>query len=229
MKTQYFNFFVENDIWTHAVLPMGWCASPRFARMAMDMTFTDDVLKQFLEQANISPLDFPFKSYANFYQSFVDDISIFSWKERPKDYVGTFSREDMHMVCVQSVFWTLEKHGWLISLRKSTIVKSRFIFLGLEWNMDEESSEINSDRVKAMLDWRDPRSIAELSSRLSSIAYFESHVFFLKRISLPLFEMVKTGICKWEQVHCHAWQDLLCLVSIVIKNHILILIIHLSA
>ena len=69
----------------------------------MDMTFTDDVLKHFLEQANIS-LEFPFKSYANFYQSFVDDISIFSWKERPKDDVGTFSPEEMHMVCVQSVF-----------------------------------------------------------------------------------------------------------------------------
>ena len=31
-STRFFNFYVEESVWTHGLLPQGWCASPKFAR-----------------------------------------------------------------------------------------------------------------------------------------------------------------------------------------------------
>ena len=64
----------------------------------MDQTFLDAVLRKFLEEEKIKSEDFPFNSYADFFQSFVDDLSIFSWRTMPKTYAGKYSPEDLHLL-----------------------------------------------------------------------------------------------------------------------------------
>ena len=42
----------------------------------------------------------------------------------------------------------------------------------------------------------------------------------MKRLAIPLYQLIKTGIFKWEKVHAHAYGNLLYLMSLQIRNHI---------
>ena len=98
--------------------------------------------------------------------------------------------DKIHFLCIEAVFYALKQSGWIISFRKSTIMTNEFIFLGLLWNIDEQSAKIQNDRIDAILNHRIPRSTAELSSRLSTINYYSSFIPCLKRIAIPLYHVI---------------------------------------
>ena len=50
----FFNFYMEHEIWHHVRLAQGWCASLQIAQTAVLWTFRDSPLAEFM---NISPLD----------------------------------------------------------------------------------------------------------------------------------------------------------------------------
>ena len=62
---QYFNFFMQNEIWTHNVLAQGWSGSPKISRDAVDQTFSVKMLTKFLALKKIK--DFPFTHYGQFW------------------------------------------------------------------------------------------------------------------------------------------------------------------
>ena len=99
-------------------------------------------------------------------------------------------------------------------------MKPRFTFLGMEWDMDHQEMGINSDRLSYILSWRCPRSIRELSSRLSSLQYYESNCPFLKRIAYPLFDMVKKNVFQGTRVESHSWGNIPFLMALSIKNQL---------
>ena len=80
-STQFFNFYVEESVWSHSSLPQGWCASPKFARDAMIITFAPEVMKDFATENNLSAEDFPFRDYDQILKQFVDDLAIFTKRE----------------------------------------------------------------------------------------------------------------------------------------------------
>ena len=86
--------------------------------------------------------------------------------------------------------------------------------------MSKNTIGINNGRLDSILNWREPRSVAEASSRLSSLMYYEHQALWLKRIAFPLFMMVKAGTFKWGKAESHAWHDLLFLMGLAIKNSI---------
>ena len=102
----------------------------------------------------------------------------------------------------------LQKFGWLISLRKSTISTEKFTFQGLTWNIKEMCSGQQNARLDSILSHRIPRSTADLSSRISTIAYYGSFIPALKRIALMLYNVMRTGIFKWGKAEAHAYSDL---------------------
>ena len=55
--------------------------------------------------------------------------------------------DDMHCLCIEAVFFALEKAGWLVKLEVSTFLNPHFVFLGLKWNLNEKSSLVQNDRV----------------------------------------------------------------------------------
>ena len=73
---QYFNFFMQNEIWTHIVLAQGWSGSPKVSRDAIDETFSVKMLTKFLILKKIK--DLPFTHYGQFLSSFVDDLACFT-------------------------------------------------------------------------------------------------------------------------------------------------------
>ena len=79
----YFNFYVENEIWHHGWLSQGWCASLQIAQRAVLWTFQDSTLADFISSRGLTPEKFPFTSYRQFLQGFVDDLTIFLGKNLP--------------------------------------------------------------------------------------------------------------------------------------------------
>ena len=75
----------------------------------------------------------------------------------------------------------------------------------------------NRDRLSSILSWRCPRSIPELSSRLSSLQYYESNCPFMKRIAYPLYDMVKKNVFQRTRIQSHAWGNILFLMALSIR------------
>ena len=75
---KFFNFYVENQIWTHGRLPQGWCGSPKVASEAMQETFHPTVMSDFKKTMNITDEDFPYVNYENLLDTFVDDLAIYT-------------------------------------------------------------------------------------------------------------------------------------------------------
>ena len=96
----------------------------------------------------------------------------------------------------------------------------RFVFLGLFWDLNEQSSMVQNDRVASILSHRPPRSLPELASRLATLQYYQSHLPLMKRISIPLYKIVKSGVFIWTEVEAHSYGNLLYLMGLQIKNTI---------
>ena len=84
---------------------------------------------------------FPYTHFGQFFTSFVDDLAVHSKKEHG---------DTIHFMCIEAVFYALKQSGWVISFRKSTIMTNEFVFLGLLWNIDEQSAKIQNDRIDAI-------------------------------------------------------------------------------
>ena len=51
----------------------------------------------------------------------------------------------------KAVLYALKQSGWLISVKKCIFSSENLIFLGCSWQMDEESSRMNNDRLQSIL------------------------------------------------------------------------------
>ena len=120
----------------------------QIAQRAVLWTFRDSTLADFLSSRGLTPEKFPFTSYRQFLQGFVDDLSIFSAKSIP-------NAEEVHCLAIEA--------------KVSTFMNPKFIFLGLFWNLDEEYSIVQNDRVSSILSHRVPRNLSELASRLATL------------------------------------------------------------
>ena len=75
-------------------------------------------------------MDFSYVNYESLLDQFVDDLAIYTPKVNPTNYKGKFSPMKMHFTAIEALFYALQRFGWLISLRKSTIANPVFVFLG---------------------------------------------------------------------------------------------------
>ena len=66
----YFNFYFENEILRYARLPQGWAPSLAIAQRAMIVTFSNNILQDFIMENNIDKQLFPYTHYHQFLLSF---------------------------------------------------------------------------------------------------------------------------------------------------------------
>ena len=97
---KYFYFYVEDKIWQHNRLAQGWCASLAICQRAVLWTFRDIVLKNFMDLHNLTPEQFPMRSFREFVTGFVDDLAIHSSLDHPDP-------EEIHFLCIEAVFYAL--------------------------------------------------------------------------------------------------------------------------
>ena len=79
---------------------------------------------------------------------------------------------------------------------------------------------VQNDRVESILSYRVPRSVPELASRLAQISYFGNYIIALKRVSVVLYDIIKKGVWVWKKVHAEAYQNLLFIMALSLKNYI---------
>ena len=127
----------------------------------------------------------------------MNDLIIFSSKDLPNP-------EELHCLCIEAVFFALETAGWLVKLEVSTFLNPHFVFLGLFWNLDEQSLIVQNDRVSAILSHHVLRSLPELASRLATLQYFQHFLPLMKRLAIPLYKLIKGGKFVWEKMHSYA-------------------------
>ena len=97
--------------------------------------------------------------------------------------------EDMHCLCIKAVFYALQAAGWVVKLEVSTFLNPHFVFLGLKWNLNEQSSLVQNDRVSAIINHSPPRSLSELASRLATLNYYQNFIPLMKRLAIPLYKV----------------------------------------
>ena len=85
----------------------------------MIVTFSSNVLQDFILEYRIDNKLFPYTHYHQFLLSFVDDIAIFNSKSLPHPV-------ETHLICLQAAFYALEKAGFLISLQNITFLDDQF-------------------------------------------------------------------------------------------------------
>ena len=84
----FFNFYYGEKILMHHRLAQRWCSSPNIAQQAMDRTFADHVLKDFIKIKNLNEYEqFPYTKYDNFMRVFVDNILVFSKENLKKKHI----------------------------------------------------------------------------------------------------------------------------------------------
>ena len=213
---KYTNFYYDGKIFFHKRMPMGYVNAPYIAAKSMNWTFSDDVFRRFLQKRGLTKDDIPYNSYREFVLIYLDDIAIASATSSNN---SSFDKYKLHSLCLEAVLFALQEAGWLIGLKKCEFMTQSFVFLGQRFNTIENSTGLNSNRIDAILEWRSPRSIAEIESRLSIMSYFCTKIPGLRLIALPLIAVIRSKVFKWGLLEEKTFRNLKFLIALQIKNY----------
>ena len=209
---KYTNFYWQNTVLFHERMPMGISSTPYWAQTAMDWTFRDEVLERFQKENKVK---LPFKSYRQFCLWYLDDCLLFSPINQSKE--TNLSPKKLHSILLQATLFALSEAGWLGSLNKCQLMTTNFSFLGTEMNSAEAYSFIQEDRIRNILSWRQPKSCAEVGSRLAVIGYFSKFAPYLRLLGLPLYKMIKENKFRWTKTESESWENIKFLMSLRVK------------
>ena len=213
---KYTNFWYNGELYRHEVLAMGLKLSPYVGQKAVLWTFSDSVLKDFLNTKgwSINSTEFPFSSWSQCLIFYQDDLAAFSSKNFE-------NAETVHKNLIEAIFWALRRAGWKLSKKKSVLIAKKFKFLGVEFSTEENYSTMVEKRIQGISEWRSPRSIPETLSRLAVTTYFSSYIPLLKKITSPLHKMCLSENFNWGQLEAEAWGNLKFVCGLKIKNYLI--------
>ena len=95
-------------------------------------------------------------------------------------------------------------------------MSNQFQFLGHAFT--NSANSIPEHKQNNFIKMRPPRSQAECISRLASISYFENTLPQLRKVAIPLFDMVKSDNFKWTEVEHNSWEAVKMLISLQFEN-----------
>ena len=208
---KYTNVYFRNEIlqWNRTV--QGIASSPYIAQSAMNITFAKVIFDEWINKKKLSSQDFPYTSFNDFATWYLDDTLIYS---------DIKFGSEVHWLAVDAVLYALERAGWICSMKKCQFMTNKIKWLGTDLNANTATAECNLERASAILDMRLPRSTAEASSRASLILYCANFLPFLKKLLLPIHQMVCSGVFKWDRACSEAYNEIKLLISLNIKNQI---------
>ena len=188
----------------------GMSASPYHFSTALQLIFTADQFKAFCQEFgyDYDPIeDIP----SNWLIIYVDDIliavNLLTLKKR------------FHFV-----LYSLAKNRLKINFTKLKIGTYKFAFLGSEYDLKRSQSSIKLDRRDALLSYREPRSYAEVLSRVASLNYNSRFLPGLQKFLLPLLHLLSLGRqgvkFHWKRQHAESWTNTKMLLFLDIKLYI---------
>ena len=231
---KYFNFYLNDLIWSFRRVVQGCSSSPFVATEALRQTFDHRVweaLKSKLEY-KLKLLFHYYSSYSEFVKSFMDDILVSSFVIckcqgghcNKNFFCPTMNFEQtarLHMEAIEALYFAISEAGFLLNPEKTQFfVHSGFVFIGLNYDAVNMTYSIASDRVKSIMSFRTPRSIAETSSRISSLRFSAPFIPFLNKILLPLTQLCQEGNgFHWERRHMQAFNNAKFIVGLCLKKY----------
>ena len=94
------------------------------------------------------------------------------------------------------------------------------LFEHTKLTISDETYQPLNNRLQAIKEFRPPQSIPECLSRISSFQLYASFLPFLKRLAIPLYQMMQSKVFTWNKEQSQAWGNLRFLMSLHIKNSI---------
>ena len=227
----YFNFYYNKTIMTMTRLCQGLASSPYVAVEALKRALDQSVWKALYSRKREDlPLLFQYyNSFSELNISFIDDILVASYilckcqdgrcgqgVECP-----TFDQDltcELHIQCFEGILWAIQESGFLIEKKKMELfVQSKFIFLGTEYSSTANSYGIAMDRAKSILNFRIPKSVPELGSRLSALFWSAPTIPYVKKVALPLSKILLQNHFEWGPRQMKAWNNVKLMVSLSIS------------
>ena len=125
------------------------------------------------------------------------------------------------MKTLEAFLYAIQRSGFLISKSKTKIMKTKFVFLGNNLSTEENGfSCISDERAETICSIRIPLSLGELSSRLSFIYFSNDYLPVVRKVSLPLLQMLKSGKFRWQKAESEAFSEVKMLVMLKVRNYI---------
>ena len=186
------NFFFNKEVYTFCKLPQGYAGSPFIAGSATNMTYSNKTMMAFLDSKGwkLNSVEWPFSSVNDFLILYVDDLII----KTPK---GIENDIKIHLRVLEFILFATKVYGFKISHGKCSVLTTNFKFLGHQFDTETESYGIPKERLKAIENFRSPRSCAETFSRLCTLSYHARFLPLYKIISLPLWIIANSGVFVW--------------------------------
>ena len=229
-----FNFYYKNMIYTYARMPQGLASAPFFFMCAMARMLGDSAWDDFYA-AKKNKLKHIFsyaKSYDDICKYYLDDIiqasplictcsgGMYNCEKGFKcENLDVNKSVEMHIECHEAILFACQRAGMLLESTKcSHFTQHSFVFLGVEYCATNSTYSIAKERVSSVLSFRVPRSCAELNSRLSSIFYSAPFLPWLKKLSLRLAKVVKSGHFVWGKEEMETFNNLKMLTALAISK-----------
>ena len=123
---------------------------------------------------------------------FLNSLSHFS-----DDFVLVSESRAIHMDHLHCVLHLLKQANLLVNKSKIRVFVTKFDFLNNSYDLNDRSIALDKTRIKAILAWKTPSSLAHLQSYLSSLQYVSNFVINFKALSFPLFDLVRSRKFVW--------------------------------
>ena len=139
-------------------------------------------LKTFRTKYNIPIKLFPYTHPNEIVSRYVDDVMISSKRNKGEAH---------HILCCKFVLYCLETVGFKIKLKKCSFFSSNLTFLGRYYDLNNNTHKIHPQKIKAITNYRVPRSPAELARWLASFNYEHIYAELAKVIAAPSYSLIK--------------------------------------
>ncbi|KOM51585.1 hypothetical protein LR48_Vigan09g024400 [Vigna angularis] len=116
---------------------------------------------------------------------FFDDILVYSpnWVD--------------HLKQLGVVMQRLERNGWVANRKKCDFGRRKICYLGHQ--ISEQGVEMDGDKIRAVVEWEEPRNLKALRGFLGLTGYYRRFVAGYGKIAKPLTEILKKGRFTWNE------------------------------
>jgi hypothetical protein len=124
---------------------------------------------------------------------YFDDILIYS------------KSKDQHLTHLEQVCTALRKESLYANLKKCSFFTDKVIFLGFV--VSSEGVSANPQKIKAIVDWPEPKNIHEVRSFHGLATFYRRFIRGFSTIMAPITDCMKQGEFKWSKAATRAFEE----------------------
>ena len=201
-------FYFGDEIYQWKKLSQGLSNACRAFQILNSLIFSEETLKLAIDTLTDQEKTILVKipaAYTEFLYTYFDDIFCFSTTIK------------IHMVHLKLLFFALSSANIRLSPKKCKFASNSITILGKEFNAQSGNLYMDKAKLGYMLSWNRPSSLYELQSRLCQATYWISYILQGKRVTEPLFELIRSKSYKWRITEEKAWNNLMAMIKLDLK------------